>query len=127
MIRRHPLLPMLAALTGIATFGVMDATMKRASLASDVYTALLVRSLIGTLLLSPLWRLSSGRWPARAALRLHGMRSAVVAAMALLFFIGLVRLPLAEAIAISFIAPLVALYLAAVLLGERIGRRAVSG
>lgn len=35
------------------------------------------------------------------------------------------RLPLAEAIALSFIAPLVALYLAALLLKERIGRQAI--
>ena len=44
---------------------------------------------------------------------------------ALSFFFGLGRLPLAEAIALSFIAPLVALFLAALLLGERIGRAAV--
>ncbi len=127
MTRQHSLLPMLAASAGIALFSVMDATMKRASLASDVYTALLIRGLIGTTLLWPLWRLSGGRWPVPTVLRLHGTRSAVVAAMALLFFFGLVRLPMAEAIAISFIAPLIALYLAAVMLGERIGRRAVGG
>jgi uncharacterized membrane protein len=36
-----------------------------------------------------------------------------------------VDVPLAEAIALSFIAPLIALYLAAVMLGEKIGRGAV--
>jgi S-adenosylmethionine uptake transporter len=45
--------------------------------------------------------------------------------MALLFFWGLVRTPIAEAIALSFIAPLIALYLASVLLGETISRRAI--
>jgi S-adenosylmethionine uptake transporter len=45
--------------------------------------------------------------------------------MALLFFWGLGRVPLAQAIALAFIAPLIALYLAAVLLGERIERRAI--
>ena len=35
------------------------------------------------------------------------------------------RVPLAEAIGLSFIAPLIALYLAAVLLGESVGRRAI--
>ncbi len=43
------------------------------------------------------------------------------------FFWGLARPPLAEAIALSFIAPFIALYLAAVLLGERIGRLAIWG
>jgi S-adenosylmethionine uptake transporter len=47
--------------------------------------------------------------------------------MAVTFFWALIRLPLAEAIALSFIAPLIALYLAAVMLGERIERRAIVG
>jgi S-adenosylmethionine uptake transporter len=41
------------------------------------------------------------------------------------FFFGLVRLPLVEAISISFIAPLITLFLAAILLGEKIGTRAI--
>jgi S-adenosylmethionine uptake transporter len=45
--------------------------------------------------------------------------------MAFLFFWGLARVPLAQAIALSFVAPLIALYLAAILLGERIERRAI--
>lgn len=131
MARTHSLMPLLAALSGIALFAIMDAAMKRASLASDVYDAMLFRSLIGTVLLFTLWRLSwgtsGGHWPSRHVLRLHGTRSAVVAAMALMWFWGLVRLPLAEAIAISFIAPLIALYLAAAILHERIGRWAIAG
>jgi S-adenosylmethionine uptake transporter len=127
MTRQHPAMPLLAALTGIALFAIMDATMKRASLAGGVYNALLFRSLTGTVLLFPLWQMGGGRWPARPVLRLHATRSLVVAAMALLYFWGLMRLPLAEAIAISFIAPLIALYLAAVLLHERIGRWAIAG
>jgi S-adenosylmethionine uptake transporter len=127
MTRAQPYLPVLAAVSGIALFAFMDAAMKRAALGGGVYNALLFRSLIGTGLLLPLWRFGGGRWPGAAAWRLHGTRSAVVAGMALLYFWGLVRLPLAEAIAISFIAPLIALYLAAVILGEQIGRRAIAG
>src|SRR3546814_18332707 len=51
------------------------------------------------------------------------LRGAVVAVMASLFVWAIMRMPLAEAIALSFIALLVALYLAALLLKERIGRR----
>jgi S-adenosylmethionine uptake transporter len=47
--------------------------------------------------------------------------------MAVLFFWGLVRVPLAEAIALSFIAPLIALYLAAAMLGEKIEAKAIGG
>jgi len=52
-------------------------------------------------------------------------RGVVSAFMALTFFFALTRLPLAEAIALSFIAPLVALFLARALLGEVISRAAV--
>ena len=125
MARTHPILPFIAAAAGIATFSMMDATMKGASIAAGVYSALLLRCAFGTLLMLPVWLLSGARWPSSAVLRIHMLRSAVVSAMALLFFWGLVRLPLAEAIALSFIAPLIALYLAAVLLGEIIQTEAV--
>jgi len=45
--------------------------------------------------------------------------------MALLFFWGLARVPMAQAIALTFVAPLIALYLASLLLKERIERRAI--
>lgn len=123
---RHRLMPLLAALLGVALFSVMDATMKRASIAGGVYNALLFRSLIGAALMMPLWRLSGGRWPGRANLKVHMLRSVVVAGMAWLFFWGLVRVPMAEAIALSFFAPLIAIYLASVLLGEHVRAGAVA-
>lgn len=110
---------------GIATFSVMDVAMKSASLATGVYTALLVRCAIGSAIMLPIWLLGGGRWPSSPTFRVHLTRSAVSAAMATLFFWGLVRTPIAEAIALSFISPLIALYLASVLLGEKIERRAI--
>ncbi len=125
MFRSHPIMPFLAAATGIFTFSLMDGLMKSASLAVGVYSAMLIRSAFGALMMLPVWRLAGGRWPGRTALKVHALRAAVSAVMASSFFWGLVRLPIAEAIAISFIAPLIALYLAAVMLGERIQRKAV--
>ena len=91
MDRGHRLMPLLAALLGVALFSVMDAAMKRASIAGGVYNPLLFRNVIGAALMWPLWRLSGGRWPGRANLKVHLLRSAVVAGMAGLFFWGLVR------------------------------------
>lgn len=125
MILGDGLRPFLAAFLGVATFSVMDALMKSASLAVGAYSAMLARSAIGLALALPLWRLSGWNWPNRAALRLHAVRGGVCAGMAVSFFHGLTLLPMAEAIALSFIAPLIALYLAAVVLGERIGRPAI--
>lgn len=112
-------------MAGIAAFAAMDAAMKGAAGAVGAYSAMLWRCLIATLIMLPLWRWRGGTVPPPAMLRLHLLRSAVVAAMAVLFFWGLVRTPMAEAIALSFIAPLIALYLAAVTLGERVSRGSV--
>jgi S-adenosylmethionine uptake transporter len=123
--RHHSILPFLVAASGIALFSVMDAVMKSASLQVGAYNAMLFRSGFGVLLMLPLWRATGGRWPGQPALRLHALRGLISAGLATSFFWGLIRLPLAEAIALSFIAPLIALYLAAVMLGEKIARGAV--
>ncbi len=126
MLREHHTMPFLAVAAGIATFSLMDALMKVASIAVGAYSAMLLRSLFGAALMFPLWRAGGGRWPDRGALWLHALRGAISAVMATTFFYALVRLPLAEAIALSFIAPLIALYLAAAMLKEQIGRGAVA-
>lgn len=111
---------------GVATFSAMDAVMKGLSLAIGVYNALLWRALAGTII-GIFGMLALGhRWPAPHVLRIHLLRGAVVAVMALFFFYALTKLPLAEAIALSFIAPLIALYLAALLLKERVGNSAIA-
>lgn len=120
------MLPVFAVTAGIAVFSVMDGFMKGASIEGGVYMALLMRSAIGSAIMLPVWLLFARRMPGGAVLKLHVLRSAVVAGMGLLFFWGLVRLPMAEAMALSFIAPLIALYLAAVMLGEQIHGRAIA-
>ena len=124
--QHHHLMPFVAVAAGIGTFSVMDGLMKAASLAVGAYNAMLWRSLVGALIMVPYWLLRGGKWPAKPALRLHAARGLTSAFMATTFFYGLKYLPLAEGMAISFIAPLIALYLAAVMLGESIGRRAIA-
>lgn len=124
-MREHRLMPIIATLLGIALFAAMDAFMKSAAIAVGAYSALLLRNAIGFAVVAPLWLTLGGRWPQRRVLRIHLKRGVVVAFMAFTFFFALVRLPLAEAIALSFVAPLIALYLAALLLGETIERRAI--
>ena len=123
--RHHHLLPFVAVASGIASFSVMDALMKSASLAVGAYSAMLFRSLISTAVMLPVFALSGRPWPRGALLRLHALRGLNSAGMATSFFWGLKFLPLAEGMAISFIAPLIALFLAAIMLGERIERRAI--
>lgn len=116
----------LAACGGIALYSVMDAVMKGLVLAIGAFAALFWRLVAGTLFSGGLYALSRPKWPALATIRVHLARSAVVAVMAIAFFWGIGRVPLAEAIALSFIAPLIALGLAAVFLKEQIGARSVA-
>jgi len=114
------------AALGIGLFSTMDALMKAATIALGVFNAVFWRNLVGILISSLLYLPGARRWPDRAALRVHLIRGAVSTVMAIAFFWGLARMPMAEAIALSFVAPIIALFLAAVLLGERIGSRAIA-
>ena len=126
MQARHPhLLPFLAAFAGVGVLALMDAQMKAASLAVGVYTASLLRSLLAAAMIAPVYLVQKTEWPHRKVMRLHVERGVVSAFMALSFFYALTKLPIAEAIAISFMAPLLALYFAHLLLGESIGRSAI--
>ena len=121
----NPLVPFAVACLGIATFATMDVLMKSLSIQMGVYNALLWRTGAALVLAALLFIAKRVPWPAAHIIKLHVWRGMVTSVMAFLFFWGLVYVPLAEAIGLSFIAPLIALYLAAVLLKEKIGERAV--
>lgn len=124
----RPIVAFAVACLGIALFSMMDALMKGMSLAAGAYTALMWRCIIGVPLSAGYWQARGGmRLPARDVLRLHLRRGLISAAMALLFFWGLARVPMAHAVALSFIAPILALFLARALLDEQVGRGAVLG
>jgi S-adenosylmethionine uptake transporter len=120
-----PVIPFAVATVGISTFAGMDVFMKGLSIEMGAYNAMLWRTLISLMIATVLFIWRSERWPNKSIIRLHVWRGAVTSLMAFLFFWGLAYVPLAEAIALSFIAPLIALYLAAVLLEEKIGGKAV--
>ncbi len=95
------------ATLGIALFSVMDAVMKGLVLAIGTYATLFWRSLISLSLSSALYLPRRVGWPSRATLRIHLLRGVLTTFMGVLFFWGLGRVPLAQAIALAFIAPLV--------------------
>ena len=113
------------ACLGIALFSIMDAVMKAVSLEIGAYNALFWRTGVSAILAGALFFGLRQKWPERAAMRAHLTRGALSVPMAILFFWGLARVPMAQAIALTFVAPLIALFLAAALLGEKIERRAI--
>ena len=118
-------IPFAVATLGIALFSGMDAVMKQLTLAFGVYNAIFWRQIAGALFGGLAFFGTKGRWPARPVMRIHLIRGLVSAVMGLLFFWGLARVPLAQGVALAFVAPLIALYLAALILREQIARRAV--
>lgn len=119
------LLPFSAALLGIASFSAMDAVMKALALGIGVFNAVFWRFAAAVMLSGIVYVATRAARPSPAAMRLHVIRGIVTTGMAIAFFWGLTRLPLAEAIALSFIAPILGLIFAALLLGERIRRTAI--
>jgi S-adenosylmethionine uptake transporter len=125
--RAHsPLVAFAVGMAGIATFSAMDAVMKGLVLAIGTLTTMFWRNLVGIGLSGLLYLPRRDGWPTRTVMRIHLQRGVVSTAMGFLFFWGLGRVPLAQAIALAFIAPLIALFLAAVLLKEKVGPRAVA-
>ena len=113
------------ATLGIAFFSAMDAVMKALSMALGAYNAMFWRQLAALVLGGIVFLALRSPRPTRAAMKIHVTRGVLSSVMGLLFFWGLARVPLAQGVALSFVAPLIALYLAAVLLDEKIERRAI--
>lgn len=118
-------LPVLICTLGIFILSGMDAAMKSLVIAIGVYNTVMWRSVLATATAGAIWLSGARSWPTAAVLRLHALRAVIIGIILILFFWGLARVPLAEAIGLSFIAPLIALYLAALLLGERIRRQII--
>jgi S-adenosylmethionine uptake transporter len=126
-VAQHPVQAYAAALGAVAVLSIMDAVMKGLVLAIGIYAVSIWRSVLNLILTSGLYLPRRLPWPSRQTLKIHLLRGAVTMVMAALFFWGIGRVPLAQAIALTFIAPLIALLLAAVLLDEKIGPRSITG
>jgi S-adenosylmethionine uptake transporter len=118
-------IPFIVATTGIAFFSGMDAVMKALTMALGAYNAMFWRQLIACALGGIVFLAMRAKRPSRAAMRIHLVRGLLSSVMGILFFWGLARVPLAQGVALSFVAPLIALYLAALILKEKIQRRAI--
>ena len=126
-VAQHPVQAFLAALAAVGILSIMDAVMKALVLAIGIFAVSIWRSTANLVLTGALYLPRRRPWPNRPILKIHVARGVIVTVMAGLFFWGIGRVPLAQAIAMTFIAPLIALLLAATFLHERIGPRSISG
>jgi S-adenosylmethionine uptake transporter len=126
-VAQLPLQAFAVALGAVGILSIMDALMKALVIALGIYVVSVWRSAMTLAIAAALYLPGRAQWPSRSTLKIHIARGAVVMVMALLFFWAIARVPLAQAIALTFIAPLIALMLAAVFLGEKIGPRSIAG
>ena len=126
-VAEHPIKAFLVALAAVAVLSIMDAVMKHLVLVIGIVAVSLWRSLANLAVSALLYLPRRSARPSWNTMRVHVGRGVVVTIMAFLFFWGIGRVPLAQAIALTFIAPLIALLLAALFLGERIGKSSVAG
>ncbi len=124
---QHPVRGFLAALAAVAVLSVMDAVMKHLVLVIGIVAVSVWRSATNLAISSAMYLPRRLRWPDRTTLLVHVIRGADVTVMAALFFWGIGRVPLAQSIALTFIAPLIAMLLAALFLDEHIGPRSILG
>ena len=112
--------PVLLAALGVLLFSLLDAVMKAQALAMGTYNAMFWRMAFGVFFALLLFFPSRVKPISGQLLKIHLLRAALTTLMTYLFFFSLTRIPLAQAIGLSFIAPIITLFLAAPLLGERI-------
>lgn len=126
-VEQHPLLAFSVALAAVGALSIMDAVMKELVIALGIFAVSVWRAVANFAIASALYLPRRLPWPATATIRIHVARAVLVTIMAVLFFWGIARVPLAQGIALTFIAPLIAMLLAVLFLGERIGPRSLAG
>ncbi len=117
-----PALPLAAAAAAAACFIGMDATAKLLGQRYDTVQVTFLRFAGGSLFAVPLWLWfrtplpPRGRWPA------HALRSVLLLGALLTWFHGLTLLPLVQAVAVAYTAPIFISLLAMLVLHERPSR-----
>ena len=124
---QHPVQAFAVALGAVAVLSIMDAVMKHLVLAIGLVAVSIWRAVANLSLSALIYLPRRLSWPDARTLRVHVWRGIVVTVMAALFFWGIGRVPLAQSIALTFIAPLIAMLLAALFLDERIGPGSIVG
>jgi drug/metabolite transporter (DMT)-like permease len=123
MFARFP--PAIVLTLAILAGASMDATIKWLSQSNHVLLVAFGRYLFGALFSAVIWWRAARPTITTEMWRAHGLRGFVIATCAVTFFWSLSVLPLAEAVTLSFIYPLLAPFVAALILKERIRPQSV--
>jgi S-adenosylmethionine uptake transporter len=117
--------PLLIMLAAIATGATMDATIKYLAQTNPVLIVALARYVFAAAISFGVWWHAGKPTITAVMWRGHALRGVIIAFSAVTFFWSLTVLPLAEAVTISFIYPLIAPFVARAIVGEHVRPSAV--
>ncbi|NUB46364.1 DMT family transporter [Fertoebacter nigrum] len=123
--QRTVLIGILCAVAGSAVFSINDLAIKALSSDYALHQVILTRSLISLCCLALIiWLTGTGFAQLRTRRRgPHLLRVGFVLVSNVTYFLGLAALPLADAVAIAFVSPLLVTGLSVIFLGEKVGPR----
>ncbi len=115
----------LCATVAVVFFSINDVTIKLLSGGYALHQVVLIRSVIGMLVILCIIAPFTSGWAIARTKRLpmHMLRGLCVVFANMTFFLGLAAMPLADAVAIFFVSPLVITVFSVVFLGETVGPR----
>ena len=120
----QPIRAVLFAIAGMVTFSLQDTIIKWVSGTYPLHEAVLIRSCFGLLLTLVFAHFEGGLAILKTRrLGLHVLRGGFIVICNAAYFVALATMPLAEAMALFFVAPLFITLLSGPLLGERVGWR----
>ena len=122
---KTPLAGIFFALGGGVVLSVNDLAIKALSGAYALHQVILLRAFIGmAIVLGVIWYSGSGFRQLRTKRpKDHLIRVSIVMVSNVTYFVGLSLMPLADAVATAFVAPLLVTLMSAVILGEHVGPR----
>ncbi|MDZ4093818.1 MAG: DMT family transporter [Paracoccaceae bacterium] len=123
--RRATLAGILSVMGASLVFSLNDVSFKFLSGDYALHQMVLIRSLIGMMVMLVMirWRMGNLQVLRSTKTRLHLTRAAFVVFSNLCYFLALAAMPLADAVAVFFIAPLMVTALSVPFLGEKVGPR----
>jgi drug/metabolite transporter (DMT)-like permease len=122
---KNPLTGIFLAIGGALVLSVNDLAIKALSGDYALHQVILLRAFIGmSLVLGVIWYSGTGfRQLLTKRPKEHLLRVSIVMVSNVTYFLGLAALPLADAVATAFVAPLFVTLMSAVVMGELVGPR----
>jgi drug/metabolite transporter (DMT)-like permease len=125
MARNETLAGVLFAVGGTLIFSVNDMAIKFLSGGYALHQVILIRAIVAMSFILVVVHVSERGWSQIATSRpgTHLLRVGIVMVSNVTFFVGLAAMPLADAVAVAYVSPIVVTLLSIVFLGEKVGPR----